>query len=102
MCHAATFTSSHHKESRNSNARLLSLVTIFVSASSLSILGCSVCELHFWYYINDGSVQSGTKVAPPGTLDAKGQFRDCPGHSGTVQGWQPYIIGQESIVASKE
>ena len=30
------------------------------------------------------SVNSGTKVTQPGTRDARRQFRDCPGHSGTV------------------
>jgi len=30
------------------------------------------------------SVTSGTKVTQPGTRDARRQFRDCPGHSGTV------------------
>ena len=30
------------------------------------------------------SVNSGTDVARSGTRDARRQFRDCPGHSGTV------------------
>ena len=30
------------------------------------------------------SVNSGTKVTQSGTWDARRQFRDCPGHSGTV------------------
>ena len=30
------------------------------------------------------SVNSRTNVAHPGTRDARRQFRDCPGHSGTV------------------
>ena len=33
----------------------------------------------FWF-----SVNSGTDVARSGTRDARRQFRDCPGHSGTV------------------
>ena len=34
--------------------------------------------------IQRASVNSGTKVTQPGTRDARRQFRDCPGHSGTV------------------
>ena len=42
------------------------------------------------------SVNSGTKVTQPGTRDARRQFRDCPGHSGTV-GSPRYIQASRSL-----
>ena len=41
------------------------------------------------------SVNSGTDVVRSGTRDVRRQFRDCPGHSGTVG--NPRLIRWQSI-----
>ena len=40
------------------------------------------------------SVNSGTDVVRSGTRDVRRQFRDCPGHSGTVgnPGWYGHVL----------
>jgi len=80
-----------HKESKDSNASLLSIVKFGISKQPWTYLCFTTLSLKnysFWYFISDASVQSCTILGQKRLELVHGTPRvnspDCPSHLGTV------------------